>query len=382
MAGVLRLPARVRPLADGWARLRTRAAFAVVLIWLIVTIVAIAAIAPAWAWWSAALGHAIEGARLLGSPNVGTFAEVLREAPFGLRTIATAALAAAILALLLNPFLAGGLIGALGRDPVAGDADGRVVRFAADGVRFYGALLRVALIVWPIAAVAVATATIAAALPFIGTERPALSLAASGLAAGACTLAAAMLVDVARIHVVAHGTRRAGAAVAAALGLVLRQPLALLRIAVAFGLAFVAAGAAVMALRGWLSGDTWPAILAGIAAQQAHAFTRTWLRAAMVASEQVLVEADRDARALAGSAASVAAGEERPEVLVVVQGEAGEGGPSCEEGRRRDELPPQVAGGLSAEGDGRRGDADTGEAGPALPVLAGDRRRDEPPPVS
>ena len=42
-----------RAMREGLARLWTRAAFAVVATWAIVTIVAIVAVAPAWAWWSA-----------------------------------------------------------------------------------------------------------------------------------------------------------------------------------------------------------------------------------------------------------------------------------------------------------------------------------------
>ena len=109
----------------GWARLWTRAAFAVVATWAIVTIVAVVVVAPAWAWWSAALGHTIDGARLLGSPNLATLVEVFRESPFAARTIAVAAIAGAALALLLNPFLAGGVIGALVREPLVRRARGR-----------------------------------------------------------------------------------------------------------------------------------------------------------------------------------------------------------------------------------------------------------------
>ena len=157
----------VRAIREGSARLWSRAAFAVVATWAIVTIVAVVAVAPAWAWWSGALDHTIDGARLLGSPNVATLVEVLRESPFAARTIAVAAIAGAALALLLNPFLAGGVIGALVREPLVGefglDAGGRGTRFAADGVWLYGPLLRVALIVWPLAAIAIAASALAAA---------------------------------------------------------------------------------------------------------------------------------------------------------------------------------------------------------------------------
>ena len=52
-------------------------------------------------------------------------------------------------------------------------------------------------------------------------------------------------------------------------------------------------------------------------------------------------------------------------MLVVVQGEAGEGGLAGDERRGGGDLPPEIAGSLPAEGDGRRGDADAAEAGPA-----------------
>ena len=164
------------------ARLWTRAAFAVVATWAIVTIVAVVVVAPAWAWWSGALGHTIDGARLLGSPNVATLVEVLRESPFAARTIAVAAIAGAALALLLNPFLAGGVIGALVREPLVGelgvDAGGRGARFAADGVWLYGPLLRVALIVWPIAAIAIGASAVVVASLLAGT--PVLAPVAGG----------------------------------------------------------------------------------------------------------------------------------------------------------------------------------------------------------
>ena len=393
----------VGAIREGSARLWTRAAFAVVATWAIVTIVAIVVVAPAWAWWTGALGHTIDGARLLGSPNVATLVEMLRASPFASRMIAAAALAGAVLALFLNPFLAGGVIGALVREPrVRGlgvDAGGPATRFAADGVRLYGPLVRVALIVWPIAAVAIGVGAVAAAIPLAGTRVPALAVAGA-IAVIACgTLAASMLADLARIHVARTGVRRAGAAVLAALRIVVGQLARLLVLALVFGIALALAMVALLAVRGWLSGETWPSILAGIAVQQAHAFARTWLRASLVASEVVLAEADAEVRAAKAAAlaeaaavaaaaaaeaeaASVAPHEERPEVLVVVQGEAGEGRLAGDERPGGADLAPEIARRLPAEGDGGRGDRDPEEAGPALPTVAGNRPRDEPPPVA
>ena len=273
-------------------------------------------------------------------------------------------------------------------------------RVFAELMRMYNAsLLRVALIVWPIAAVAIGVGAVAAAIPLAGTRVPALAVAGA-IAVIACgTLAASMLADLARIHVARTGVRRAGAAVLAALRIVVGQLARLLVLALVFGIALALAMVALLAVRGWLSGETWPSILAGIAVQQAHAFARTWLRASLVASEVVLAEADAEVRAAKAAAlaeaaavaaaaaaeaeaASVAPHEERPEVLVVVQGEAGEGRLAGDERPGGADLAPEIARRLPAEGDGGRGDRDPEEAGPALPTVAGNRPRDEPPPVA
>lgn len=370
MAGLLgaRLSG-VGAMRAGWERLWTRAAFAVVATWAIVAIVAVVVVAPAWAWWSAALGHTIDGARLLGSPNLATLFEVLRESPFAARTIAVAAIAGAALALLLNPFLAGGVIGALVREPLVPvpgvDATSRVACFAADGVWFYGPLLRVALILWPIAAIAIgASAVVVSSLL---AAAPVLALAGAALIVASGALAVSMLVDLARVHVVRTEMRRARGAVLGALRVVGSQAPRLLLLWLAFGLALALAGMALLVMRSGLSGETWPAIVTGVIVQQAHAFARTWLRATLVASEVVLVEADAAARAaaaaaVAAAAASVAALEERPEMLVVVQGEAGEGGLAGDERSSGGDLPAEVSGSLPAEGDRRRSDADAAEA--------------------
>ena len=252
------------------------------------TIVAVVVVAPAWAWWSGALGHTIDGARLLGSPNVATLVEVLRESPFAARTIAVAAIAGAALALLLNPFLAGGVIGALVREPgVDGRcAGGRGARFAADGVRLYGPLLRVSLIVWPLAAIAIAAAAIVAAHP----ARRHVD-AGAGPRGRRAVVACGDAGDGDARRSGADPRRRAQASAAPAPRCWPRfaSPAARRRgcslLGLAFGTALALAAAALLAVRGWLSGETWPSILAGVAVQQAHAFARTWLRAALVASE-------------------------------------------------------------------------------------------------
>src|SRR4029079_4208591 len=196
----------------------------------------------------------------------------------------------------------------------------RGARFAGDGARLYGPPLRVALMVWPLAAVVIAFGAMAVAIPLGGTPWPALALVGVAGVVGCGTLAAWMLVDLARIHVARTDDRRARVALLAAFRVIGRQAPRLLLIFLAFGIALPLAASGMLAVRTWLSGLTWPSILAGVFVQQAYVFVRTWLRASLVASEVVLVEADaasRAARAAAEPAASVAAIEERPEVLVI-----------------------------------------------------------------
>jgi hypothetical protein len=300
-------------LRDAWRRLRERAAFAVVAIWLIVTLGAVAAVAPAWAWWNGALAHTIDGARLLGSPNVATLAELLRDSPFGLRTIAAAALAGAAWMLLLNPLLAGGLLAAL--DDPARPRRGRVARFAADGASLYGPMLRIGLIVWPGAAIVITVAAFLAALPFISTAMPVLSLLASGLVGAAGVLCTTIVVDLARASVVHTGNRRAAAAVAGAFGSSARHVTRLVPIALAYAILFGLAWLVLLAARGWLAGESWPSIVAALVVQQAHALARTWLRAALMSTALVLVEVDVEARRQAAAAAA-GMGEPPPDAYV------------------------------------------------------------------
>ena len=143
----------VGAMRDGLARLWTRAAFAVVATWAIVTIVAVVAVAPAWAWWSAALGHTIDGARLLGSPNLATLVEVLARVAVrrphhrrrGDRRRRARAAAEPVPRRRRDRRAGARTAGARAR----GRRRRPGARFAADGVWFYGPLLRVALIVWP-----------------------------------------------------------------------------------------------------------------------------------------------------------------------------------------------------------------------------------------
>jgi hypothetical protein len=341
----------------------------VVAIWAVGTLGAVLAAAPAWVWWDRALTAHIESRTLLGTPSVATLVELLRESPGAARMIVTAAGAAALVALLLNPLFAGGLLGVL--TSTADPRPSAAVRFGAGAARDYGAMVRAALLVWPVAAVPIGVGALFGTAFLAAAGAPGwLVLAGPVLVMLGVTALASTIVDLVRIEISRRGDRRALPATGRALNFLVRHLGRLVPIVVLFAALFLLATLGLFAIRAWLAGDTWTSIAAGLAAQQAHAFGRTWLRAALIATELALVE-------------SVAASQQRAEVLVVVEREAGEGGLAGDERRGGEELAPEIAGGLPAEGDGGRGDGDAGEAGPPdLPVLAGDRRGDEPPPLA
>jgi hypothetical protein len=358
---------------------------------------------PAWAWWARELSKPIDAARLLGTPNLATLVEVTQANPAGWRMLWTTAVAAAVVALLLNPFLAGGVLGAISRDP--GD-DGPVARFAAEGALHYGPMLRVLLIAGVLVAVFLSVASPAASTLAQAAGGSDLTVFLSGVAVFAVTVGvASVVVDLARIRIVRGDTRAARLAILWALRFGARQAPALLVLAVIFGSLIVLTAAGLAWARGSLPGTTWPSILAGVAVQQASSLARTWLRASWLAGELALVEAvvedapsapaielppetptheDPGVHRTPGSLAAEVtahedpgvlglAGQERPEVLVVVEREAGESGLAGEERPRGGDLAPEIPGRLPAERDPGRGDAGAGEPRPAPAAGPGDR---------
>ena len=383
MARVLTPGSGPAALRAGVALVRRRGLSAVVITWALVALLAILAAVPAWAWWARELSKPIDAARLLGSPNLAILTEVAQANPAGWRMLATTAVAAAFVALLLNPFLAGGVLGAISRDP--GD-DGPVARFAAEGALHYGPMLRVLLIAGVLVAVFVSVASPAAAAAAEAAGASDLMVFLSSLAVAALSVGvASVLVDLARIRIVRGDTRKARLAIGWAIVFGVRHVPALLVVAVVFGTLIALTVAALAWTRGALSATTWPSILAGLALQQAGALARTWLRASWLAGELALVEAVvEDAPAapsielppdlpIAAAAPSVLPEEERPEVLVVVEREAGDGGLARDERLRGGDLASEVPGRLSAEGDAGRRDAGAGEPGPAPAAGPGDR---------
>ena len=253
------------------------------------------AIVPALAWWSRELGPSIEAARFLDSTSLALIQELRHDNPAGIRTMVAVAGAAAALAIALNPFLAGGLLGRLARGPLTREPgeDGPAGRFAADGVRHYVPLLLTLLLVGAgaffvslVEVVPGATSVVAAVR---GPDAMVLAamLATLVLVAGAATI----VLDVARIHIVRGETRNAVTAIGLAIAFVVTRALRFTALALIAGVLIGAAGVLLMAARGWLAGGSWLGILGTMVVQQIHALARTGIRATWLASELTLVEA-------------------------------------------------------------------------------------------
>jgi hypothetical protein len=389
MARVLRRASTVALARAGATQVWRQGRGAVVTVWAVVGLVSAATVLPAWSWWARDTARAIEARRGLGSLTFGLISELDRANPAGFDIIVDAAKGGALVALLLlNPFLAGGLLGRLSR---AAPDEGQIARFAADGLRHYLPLLRSLVLVAVPAGLA---GTVAATLAWLGAyaagtpEAAGLAIALGALI-GVIGLAT-ILLDLTRISLVRGRTRSALKALGWAVWFAAPRLPRLAGLALLAGAFVVLAGAVLVTGLSWLAGAGWPAILAGLALQQAHALGRTWVRATWIASELALVDAEGPGAAVGlpppppgpTTGPMSAAAEQRPEVLVVVEREAGEPGQTGDEGVGRGDLPPEVSGRLAAEGDGGRGDGDAGEAGPAGAAGAGDRQRPEPPPVA
>jgi len=377
MAGVLKREAgAAEALREGVAMVRRRGLGAVAIAWGLVALVAILAVAPAWAWWARELSRPIDAVHLLGSPDLATLGELFKDNPAAWRMLLASAAAAAIVALLLNPFLAGGVLGSISRDP--GD-DGPVARFAAEGVLHYGPMLRVLLFAGVLVAVVLSVASPTTATVAHAAGASDLIVLLAGLAVVAITMGVAgVVVDLARIRIVRGDTRKARRAMGWAIAFAVRHVPALLAVVVVFGVLMAIAAVALAWTRGWLAGTTWVSIVAGLVVQQGYALLRTWLRASWLASELSLVESAAEDAPSAPALVLPPEGlvlpaEERPEMLVVVEREAGEGGLGGDERLRGGDLAPEVPGRLPAEGDAGRGDSGPREPGPAPAAGPGDR---------
>jgi hypothetical protein len=266
----------------------------VLLVWFVFLALALVAALPVWSWWRDALQHAIDGDRLLGSTGLAVLKELShydRTATFGMALAAMGG--AALVSLLLNPLIAGGLIGVL-----LSDARPAGPRFFETGARCYGPLLRALIVAGLLGLFVVgAVSMVFDALGSAAADRGAsmmsllvsvLQLIAIGLLAGFFTA----VLDVARIHLVRASSRRAVAAVFGALRVVLRRLPAFAAIGGVFLVALIALAALTLGVSSRLPGDGWPVVLAAVVLQQLFSLGRTALRTAVLGTEMALMPVD------------------------------------------------------------------------------------------
>jgi hypothetical protein len=275
----------------------------VLLVWVLFLAVALLAAAPAWRWWNATLSLAPEGDRLLDGLNAALLRELSHEDRSPTYAIAFAPLSAFVLAMLvLNPFVAGGLLSVLSppsepSEPSqsSGPSDG--VTFFAGGVRRYWLFLRLLLLAGVLGAVLAALFlfTLMPILSYVGSKNwEQLYLFVGALLPVALAVAfgfTSLLLDVARVRAVRTNQRRAWRALGGSLRFVWRNTGATLAVGIAFALLTALAFAVYFAVSSSVTPKSWIAILLVIVWQQTLSLVRTGLRVAMLAAEVELVAA-------------------------------------------------------------------------------------------
>jgi hypothetical protein len=275
------------PVRDGFRLDRTHR-LAAQLAWLLTLIVALVSVWPAWEWLSSALAYNPRGDVVTDRVDLVVLKELVqfdRASTLGLVNAAMAG--GVVLALLLNPLLAGGVIALVTGAPTAGRSSHR---FFDAGVRFYGRFLRALFYVGVVAALAASLVwglgiLASDALADRGLERAAvaayaLRLVAIGLVAAFFTA----VLDLARLRVAAADSRHVLVACVDAFRLALRRLGALARIGAAF-LGLLAAVAVVLfTIRANLPGGGWIWLVVALVLQQAAAYARVRLRVATVAA--------------------------------------------------------------------------------------------------
>jgi hypothetical protein len=283
----------LRVVRDGFRRDRTHQV-AALFTWLLTLIVASAPVWPAWRWWSSALAYAPRGDVLVERVDLVVLKELVqfdRASTFGM--VGAALFAGVILALLLNPLIAGGVLGLLL------DASGgpRATRFFASGVAWYGRFARALIYVAVVAALALGLVVAGSTLVVDAVSRRGfeqaglmLNLLQVMVLVGVAAFFTAVL-DLTRARLVLTGSGGVLAASLTALRVALRHPGALARIGLSYALLLTAVGVGVVWLRAHLPGGGWGWLALAFVLQQAFSYVRLRLRVATLASLVALARA-------------------------------------------------------------------------------------------
>jgi hypothetical protein len=280
------LPAFGRGLAEMWRRKRL-----VLIAWACFLVLAWVAALPAWRWWDAVLATSPEGDRLLDGLNSALMKELFQYDRSPTPAIAVgSAWTFMLLALIANPFVAGGIIGVLTTD----DATFVARAFVRDGMRFYWRFSRVLLMAGLIGLLLASLITgvlqgIASVVADRGWEIADMWLTWLTIAAVAFVFGITSLsIDLARLRIAQDDEVRTWRPFVQAVRFLVR------RVGTLIGLVAIAATLLVIVFTLYLlisssfTPHGWPLILFAIVCQQAFSIVRTALRVSLLASLYVV----------------------------------------------------------------------------------------------
>jgi hypothetical protein len=280
----------------------------VLVVWGVFLALAWLAALPAWRWFDSLLSFAPEGDRLLSGLNIALLRELTHyDRSPTMRVALGSASTFFVLALMLNPFMAGGTLGVLmSAESAARDATLRGVaphrvatgvtqRFVGEGARWYWRLARVLLVVGLLGGgvtILLTTGLEAAGAAFDDGGWARASMWTENVTLLTCLVMfglSSLIVDISRILMVRRDDGRAAAAVKHALGFLWRNAGAVLAIGAIFLVLLSVAIAVYNLIASSITPLTWGLIAFTIALQQLFALARTSLRIALLATLADLV---------------------------------------------------------------------------------------------
>jgi hypothetical protein len=272
----------------------------VLLVWFVFLALAWVASLPAWRWFDSVLSLAPEGDRLLGGLNIALLRELTHYDRSPTMTIALGSASTFfILALILNPFMAGGTLGVLTSSVASAPprARGITQRFAGEGMRWYWRFARILLLVAMFGGGL--TLVLTTGLEALGAAFDEGGQARASMWVDNLTLLtwlmlfglSSLIVDTARIFMIRRDDGRAAAAVRQALGFLWRNAGAVIGVGFVFLVLLAVAIAVYNLIARGITPLSWGLIAFTIVWQQLFSLARTSLRIGALAALAELVDA-------------------------------------------------------------------------------------------
>jgi hypothetical protein len=266
----------------------------VLLVWFVFVTLAWIAALPAWRWFDGVLSLAPEGDRLLSGLNIALLKELTHYDRSPTMAIALGSASTFFLvALILNPFVAGGTFGVL----ASAAPSGVTRRFISEGVRSYWPFARILLLVGILGGgvtMILTTGFEATSAAFDEGNWPRVSMWIDNLTVLMWLIVfglSSLIVDVSRIFMLRRDDGRAAAAVRQALGFFRGNAVAVVVIGCVFLMMLVVAIAIYNLIASGITPLSWVLIVSTIVLQQLFALARTTLRVGLLAALANLVDA-------------------------------------------------------------------------------------------